>query len=121
MASDKLAQIEDVDIDKEGTFKYILISVEDTENKKKKYVVRGYKSCSYHVDIYDRFNVDAKKLGLKTKCHGGGRIKHNSSTKTLFIYGYSQGYGKADHTIAQKLLKEKYPNYEDISWSNEGY
>lgn len=37
------------------------------------------------------------------------------------MYGYSQGYGKADHSITCELLKKAYPNYEDIKWSDEGY
>jgi hypothetical protein len=34
---------------------------------------------------------------------------------------YSQGFGRADHTIAHKLIQEKYSDYSDIAWSNEGY
>ena len=52
---------------------------------------------------------------------GGGRILHKPETKSILIYGYSQGFGKADHTIAHKLIKEKYPQYNDIQWSDEGY
>lgn len=114
-------QVENVDIDPNGRFKYILIEVKDPESKSEKFIVRGYKSCAYHVDIFERVQPELTKLGLKCKCVGGGRILHENGTKSIFIFGYSQGFGRADHSIAEKLVKEKYPNYNDISWSNEGY
>lgn len=116
-----ISQIPDVDIDPSGKFKYILIQVSDPETKEEKYIVRGYKSCGYHVDILERVEPSIEKLKCKAKCVGGGRILHNPEVKSILIYGYSQGFGKADHTIAHRLVKAKYPNYTDISWSNEGY
>ena len=32
-----------------------------------------------------------------------------------------KGFGRADHEISVSLLKEKYPDYESITFSNEGY
>lgn len=114
-------QIPDVDIDSKGRFKYILIHIKDNEAKGEKYIVRGYKSCSFHGDIFDSVEPNITKLNCKVECVGGGRIRHDPDTKSIFIYGYSQGFGRADHSIAQKLLKEKYPDYTEIQWSNEGY
>lgn len=113
--------MKDVDIDSEGKFKYILIKVTDPDVKEEKFIVRGYKSCSYHDDILSLVEPSIRKHGCTATCVGGGRIRHDPKVKSLFIYGYSQGYGRADHTISQKLLKEKFPDYHDISWSNEGY
>lgn len=31
-----------------------------------------------------------KKLQLKSKCLGGGRINHDAENKTIKVYGYSQ-------------------------------
>ena len=59
-------------------------------------------------------------LGLDAQCLGGGRIEHRPQDKYLKVYGYSVGFGKADHTKAVDLLKEVYPNY-NIEWSDEGY
>lgn len=98
-----------------------MIKVVDHESKEEKFILRGYKSCSYHVDIFDLVEPHIKKHSCKATCVGGGRIRHDPSVKSLFIYGYSQGFGRADHSISMKLLKEKYPDYSDISWSNEGY
>ena len=43
------------------------------------------------------------------KCY----LKHS----TVFV---TQGYGRADHSITQSVLKRKYGQYT-ITWSNEGY
>ncbi len=32
-----------------------------------------------------------------------------------------KGFGRADHAISVELLKQSYPNYEKIHFSNEGY
>lgn len=121
MASSKLDQIPNVDIDPSGRFKYILIQVTDPETKAEKYIVRGYKSCPYHVDILETVEPSIHKLKCKAKCVGGGRILHKPEVRSIFIFGYSQGFGLADHKISHKLMKEKYPDYTDIQWSNEGY
>lgn len=117
----RLDQISNVDIDPSGRFKYILIKVIDSESKAEKYIVRGYKSCSFHGDIFDQVEAGIIRLGCKAECVGGGRIRHDPSVKSIFIYGYSQGFGTADHTITEKLIKEKFSDYTDIQWSNEGY
>jgi len=37
-----------------------------------------------------------------------------------FRYGYSIGFGKADHSKTVELLKQRYPDYA-IRWDDEGY
>ncbi|XP_012288283.1 14 kDa phosphohistidine phosphatase-like [Orussus abietinus] len=73
-------------------------------------------------DIYDEVGEQLKKFGsgLDTECLGGGRIDHDAAKKNIKVYGYSQGFGKADHRVSVGLLKKKYPDYE-ITWSDEGY
>ena len=53
-------------------------------------------------------------------CPGGGRITHDPAAKTIFIYGYSQGYGRCDHDKTQAIIQESYPDYQ-VTWSNDGY
>ena len=50
-------------------------------------------------------------------------MKFLGKDKKLFIYGYSQAYGQADHRIAKAMLELKFKDYkeENITWSNEGY
>lgn len=95
--------------------------MKDPETKEEKYIVRGYKSCGYHIDIFEKVEPQIQALKCKAKCVGGGRILHDPTVKSILVYGYSQGFGRADHTVSHKLLKESFPDYEDIQWSNEGY
>ena len=51
---------------------------------------------------------------------GGGRIEHRPEQKYLKVYGYSMGFGRADHTKAVAELEKVYKDYK-IEWSNDGY
>uniref|UniRef100_A0A915KQ48 Sex-regulated protein janus-A n=1 Tax=Romanomermis culicivorax TaxID=13658 RepID=A0A915KQ48_ROMCU len=115
-----MESISDVDIDPQGRFKYILIKVVDPISKVEKYIVRGYGRCEYHADIYDEVEPEIKKAGLKSICEGGGRILHENDKKKLTVFGYSTGYGKADHAKSVEILKKKFVNYQ-VDWSNDGY
>ncbi|CAJ0594044.1 unnamed protein product [Cylicocyclus nassatus] len=110
-----LSNVPDVDIDPSGTFKYVLIKCTDPSSKEEKHIVRGYGRCTFHDDIFQEVR-GAVGSECKLKCVGGGRIKHGN--KDLFVYGYSQGYGKADHTITVDILKKRYPDYH-ITYSDE--
>ncbi|XP_071568289.1 sex-regulated protein janus-A-like [Temnothorax nylanderi] len=87
-------------------------------------VVRNYHARYFiyvSADIFDRVDEQIKKhAGLQANCVGGGRIEHDPDEKTIKVYGYSQGFGKADHQISVELLKKKYPTY-NITWSDDGY
>ncbi|KAK3911727.1 14 kDa phosphohistidine phosphatase [Frankliniella fusca] len=110
-------------IDSEGIFKYVLIKVhkkEEDAGESEKMIVRGFKWGAYHADIYEETQEKIEKLGFETECVGGGRIEHNPNEKKLKVYGYSQGYGRADHEITSDLIKKEYPDY-NVSWSNDGY
>jgi len=124
MASESIS-VPAVDID-DGTFKYVLIELQgapantDTSDKCM-YLVRGNARGAYHADIFEEFEEGFYKTSkLRAKCVGGGRIKHTPSKKHIVVYGYSQGFGRADHSITCKVLKTKYPDYT-IEWNNEGY
>lgn len=114
----KLAAVPDVDIDV-GKFKYIQIRV-STPSGSEKIIIRGDSSAEYHADIYDPVSKGIEALGLDTEPIGGGRIFHNVAAKTIEVYGYSMGFGPADHSITVEKLKKVYPDYT-ISFSNEGY
>ncbi|XP_037951433.1 sex-regulated protein janus-A-like [Teleopsis dalmanni] len=123
MADEKLNAVPDVDIE-EGVFKYVLIKVFGKEkadgSEPNKNIVRGYADCKWHSDIYERVSSSLQGLGLETECLGGGRIDHNPDAKKIKVYGYSQGYGKADHDESRKILLSKYTDYE-IEACDEGY
>ncbi|XP_013149393.1 PREDICTED: 14 kDa phosphohistidine phosphatase-like isoform X2 [Papilio polytes] len=115
-----LNAIPKVDIDKSGVFKYILINVTDKSKQEESPVtiVRGYAHCNYHSDILDE--VESKLQPLQCEVLGGGRISHDADFKRIKIYGYSQGFGKADHEVTANIIKDAYPNYT-ITISDEGY
>lgn len=118
--SQSLDKIPNVDIDDHGRFKYILITMSEGKSASKE-IVRGYARAQWHADIFDEVNEQIKKHSdLKADCTGGGRIEHDPDKKTIKVYGYSQGFGKADHRVTVELLKKKYPDY-DITCSDEGY
>jgi len=112
--------IADVDIDASGKFKYILIEIKCPKTKQSKMIVRGYSHCGYHADIFDHVSPAMESKGFHCDCVGGGRIDHDPSRKLLHVYGYSQGFGRADHGKSVEILKNKYPDYK-ITWSNDGY
>ncbi|VIO97892.1 Uncharacterized protein BM_BM17737 [Brugia malayi] len=114
-----LRNVPDVDIDPEGVFKYIMIKVTAKQTSEEKMIVRGYKHCKWHKNI---FKQTEKEIGasFSLKCVGGGRIMHEPQKKSLFVYGYSQRYGPAKHEQTVNLLQKKYPEYK-ITYSYEGY
>ncbi|XP_063725906.1 sex-regulated protein janus-A-like [Symsagittifera roscoffensis] len=116
----KLDEIEDVEIDNEGKFKYILIKAKEKSTKLSKLLVRGYAECPYHADILEKTEQSVNSSEISLSCPGGGRIERNNYEKTLFVFGYSQGFGQADHSKTVSILKNKFPDYT-IEYSNEGY
>ncbi|XP_034036715.1 14 kDa phosphohistidine phosphatase [Thalassophryne amazonica] len=114
-----LAPIPDVEIDPEGTFKYILVRVKvKGDDGVHKDIVRGTKSAEYHNHIFEKVSPAVEALGMECKCLGGGKIEHNSKDKKLRVFGESTGYGKADHSVSAEKLKNTFTDY-DITWSDD--
>ncbi|XP_017036830.1 sex-regulated protein janus-A [Drosophila kikkawai] len=107
-----------VKISPQGIFKYILINVADGDSIKT--VVRGFDDCEWHADIFEREETIFMASKLKAECIGGGRIEHDPEKKYMKVYGYSQGFGKADHSQSKRILETKYPDYK-IEISDDGY
>ena len=106
-----------VDIDS-GLFKYVLLKAEASDGSVVT-LVRGYNGCEYHADVLERSEPRLSAAGLsEVDCVGGGRIKRDE--KSVFVYGYSQAFGRANHAQTAELVKARFPQLE-VSWSNEGY
>ncbi|KAH8283961.1 hypothetical protein KR054_005853, partial [Drosophila jambulina] len=118
MSTGPLEDISLVNISPQGIFKYILINV--TDGVSTKTVVRGFDDCHWHADIFEREEAIFAASKLKADCPGGGRIEHDPEKKYIKVYGYSQGFGKADHSQSKKILETKYPDYR-IEISDDGY
>ncbi|KAF7387885.1 hypothetical protein HZH66_010652 [Vespula vulgaris] len=72
-------------------------------------------------NVYEETTKQLKQYpDLEVESLGGGRILHDPEKKSIKVYGYSQGYGKADHQVSVELLKKKYTDY-DITYSDDGY
>ncbi|KNC75682.1 hypothetical protein SARC_11798, partial [Sphaeroforma arctica JP610] len=57
---------------------------------------------------------------LSCSVEGGGRILHDTQAKTIHIFGFSYGFGLANHRTSQAQCEKTYPDYK-VTWSNEGY
>ena len=120
----QLSDINDVHIDEEGIFKYIQIQIKNIQTNESKVIIRGFEECEYHADIYDRVLPFLQGAGYKCKCVGGGRIKR--SKNEIFVYGYSVGFGKADHAISCEVIRnwvdeKQLKEIKKVHWSDEGY
>ncbi|XP_048353512.1 14 kDa phosphohistidine phosphatase-like [Sphaerodactylus townsendi] len=113
----QLSSVTEVEIDPEGTFKYILVRVQQKGDEHRD-IVRGTATAEFHNHIFEKVNPEMEKLGFVCKCLGGGKIDHNSKEKKIRVFGLSTGYGKADHAVTVELLKKTYKDY-DISWSDD--
>lgn len=57
---DALAKIPDVEIDADGTFKYILVRVKAKDGSLGKDIVRGTKSAKYHSKLEKRVRTPSR-------------------------------------------------------------
>ncbi|CAF93405.1 unnamed protein product, partial [Tetraodon nigroviridis] len=116
--ADALATVPDVEIDPEGTFKYILVRVKVKDGSLSKDIVRGTKSAQYHNHIFEKVGPAVEALGLECECLGGGKMEHNSQEKTIRVFGESTAFGKADHSVSVEKLKTAFSGYE-ITWADD--
>ncbi|XP_020788887.1 14 kDa phosphohistidine phosphatase [Boleophthalmus pectinirostris] len=116
--ADILAKVPDVEIDPEGTFKYILLRISVKDGDAFKHIVRGTKSAEYHNHIFEKVSPTMEALGLECKCLGGGKIEHNRSDKKIRVFGESTAFGKADHAESAEKLKSAFTGYE-VTWSDD--
>lgn len=63
--ADALAKIPDVEIDPEGTFKYILVRVKVKDGDVNKDIVRGTKSAEYHSKLIAAEERAARQLSSR--------------------------------------------------------
>lgn len=71
--------------------------------------------------------IDCNKnndMDAKVEVMGGGRIKHDSSSKTIDIYGFSYGFpwpeGVYRHDISAEVIRKHYPGFT-VTTRNDGY
>merc|ERR1712212_844606 len=116
---DVLAEVE---IDKEGKLKYILVKVWPTDNKEGeegKLIVRGTAEAEFHPDIMAKLEPKLETLGLQSKVLGGGKIIHSPVEKSIKVFSKSTGFGRADHSVTVDLLKRNFTDYTNIVFTDE--
>lgn len=104
-----------------GVHKYVLIKAEI--NGDVQHIVTSRRNASYHRDAAEPMISTLERSGYtKISVTGGGRINCNDAEKAMKIYGFSYGFGLADHSISKQVVEEdpRYRDY-DVTISDEGY
>ncbi len=105
--------------------KYVLCEVRRPGEEEKRYIVRGSRLASYHVNCAEPLLEELKACGgVEYSVLGGGRIEASSERRSVLVYGHSYGFPWANdefkHDVAAAVLKLLYPTYT-VTTSNEGY
>eukprot|EP00903_Cladosiphon_okamuranus_P006665 g6507.t1 len=84
-------------------------------------LIRGLKSAEYHVEAAEPTMQRLREAGVEATITGGGRIKHSSKRRSVFIYGYSMQFGPANLPRVADLCRKQFgPEYE-VTWTEGGY
>jgi phosphohistidine phosphatase len=105
----------------DGTHKYVLIKGELHGDEQ--YIVTSRNGAHYHRNAAEPMIEKLDSAGYDNiQVTGGGRISCDHKGKEIRIYGFSYGFGLANHAISKSLV-EADPRYADysISISDEGY
>lgn len=107
-----------VSIDK-GAFKYVLITATSPppSNIPRTFVYSREKA-QYHACIVMQLLPKLRSRGYTDiLVAGGGRINRDDKLKKIHIFGYSFGFGMADHAAAKEVVEKsmKYKEYE-VTW-----
>jgi phosphohistidine phosphatase len=108
----------------EGTHKYVLIrAIAPRSAVDEQYFVVSKRGAAYHRDAAEPMIEQLEYAGYgRIDVTGGGRIRLDSSSKIMHIYGFSYGFGLADHSISRRvvLADPRYADF-DVTTSDEGY
>lgn len=123
----KYDDIPTVSIDN-GAYKYVLISAvppspTHSSSNLPKLFVYSKRGAKYHVNVAEYLIPQLESSGYTNiQVKGGGRILRDDVDKKIHIFGYSYGFGMADHAKSKEVVERctKYEGY-DITWSNDGY
>jgi phosphohistidine phosphatase len=105
----------------EGRHKYVQIRA--SVNGEEQVFVTSRRGAHYHRDAAEPFISALEEAGYHDiDVTGGGRIDLDTKAKRMSIYGYSYGFGLADHELSKSVVL-KDPRYKDfdITTSNAGY
>ncbi|KAL7452632.1 hypothetical protein ACHAWC_004368 [Mediolabrus comicus] len=118
-------RIPSVSIDS-GAYKYVLITAKqpnNSNNNKEEIFVHSKRGAHYHRNVAEPLIPILQQSGYTNiRIKGGGRILRDDDDKIIKIFGYSYGFGRADHALAKDVVERsgKFVGYS-ITWSNDGY
>ena len=119
-------RIPSVSIDS-GAYKYVLITAKqpnnNNNNNKDEIFVHSKRGAHYHRNVAEPLIPILQQSGYTNiRINGGGRILRDDDDKIIKIFGYSYGFGRADHALAKDVVEKsgKFVGYS-ITWSNDGY
>jgi phosphohistidine phosphatase len=121
-SSRKFERVSSVSID-EGSHKYVLISAKEPGSNELSWFVISRRGSAYHRNAAEPMVQVLEVSGYQDiNITGGGRIHLDEYNKTISVFGFSYGFGLADHELTRKVIleDERYREY-DVSWSNDGY
>ena len=112
-ASGALGEVPAVQLDY-GTFKYVLIWA--GVGAAERLFVRGQAGAPYHVDVARSTVQLLQGMGCLVEVLGGGRIRHDPERRQVEVFGFSYGFGRADHGCTQGLIMgdPSYAGYEVV-------
>jgi len=115
-------QVPSVTID-EGANKYVLIRARKQGSQEDQHFVVSSRGAAYHRDAAEPMIYALQRSGYGgVEVLGGGRIELISSEQKISIFGFSYGFGQADHNISARIITAD-PRYKDykVSTSDAGY
>lgn len=109
-----------VEVD-EGVNKYVLLKAEIDGDEQ--YFVTSKFGAKYHRNAAEPMIAKLEKSGyVDIEVMGGGRISLDTLGKEMLIYGFSYGFGPADHVLSRKVvLRDPRYRHFKVTTSTEGY
>jgi len=107
----------------EGAHKYVLIEAETPSGERTQTFVVSKRGASYHRNAAEpMIEILEKHQFRNIRVTGGGRILFEEDEERISIFGYSYGFGKADHAVSKRVIEEdaRYDGFE-VTWSDAGY
>ncbi|KAL3930507.1 MAG: hypothetical protein SGARI_004464 [Bacillariaceae sp.] len=98
----------------EGAHKYVLIAAMTPDGSQRQHFVVSKRGAHYHRNAAEPFVDKLEKNGYRSiDITGGGRIALNTTDETIDVFGYSYGFGLADHALSKAVILAD-PRYKDF-------
>ena len=110
--SESKKRFKEVELDEGGKFKYIQIKIVNKKDPNdSRIILRGYKKCKFHDQIYKTFMENANVTlddPYNYEVVGGGKIEFKEDNKKIYLSGQSTVYGPCDHFLSMEIIKKNF-------------